>query len=76
MRTWLDEAVADPQCDIRRTVDTWLAETAVRLREDPDLISRVELFKQRVLASPETHEAVASIWPTTRRILLDLEARW
>lgn len=71
LRTWLDEAVADPQCDIRRTVDTWLAETAVRLREDPDLISRVELFKQRVLASPETHEAVASIWPTTRRILLE-----
>lgn len=71
LHTWLNEAVADPTCGIRQAVDNWLAETAIRLREDPELISRVELFKQRVLASPETHEAVASIWPTTRRILLE-----
>ena len=42
-----------------------------RLRDDPDLISRVEQFKQRMLSSPEVHEAVASVWPTTKRIVLD-----
>lgn len=71
LQRWLDEAVADSRSPIRLAVDRWLAETAVRLREDPDLIARVELFKQRLLASPETHEAVASIWPTTKRILLE-----
>lgn len=71
LKTWLDEAVNNPRSAVRLAVDRWLAETAVRLREDPDLIARVELFKQRVLASPETHEAVASVWPTTKRIVLD-----
>ena len=71
LKTWLDEAVNNPRSSVRQAVDRWLAETAVRLREDPDLIARVELFKQRVLASPETHEAVASVWPTTKRIVLE-----
>ncbi len=68
---WAQEAVDDPTCATRKAVDRWLAETAERLRQDPELISRVELFKQKLLASPETHEAVFSIWPTTRRIVLE-----
>lgn len=67
---WLNEAVTDPTCPTRLAVDRWLTDTALRLREDPELIGRVELFKQKMLASPETHEAIASIWPTTKRILL------
>jgi uncharacterized membrane-anchored protein YjiN (DUF445 family) len=31
----------------------------------------VEQFKQRLLSSSEVHEAVASVWPTTKRIVLD-----
>lgn len=68
---WANEAVSDPTCATRIAVNRWLAETSERLRDDPDLISRVELFKQKLLASPEAHEAVYSIWPTTRRILLE-----
>lgn len=68
---WAEEAVNDPTCATRRAVNRWLGETAERLREDPELIARVELFKQKLLASPEAHEAVFSIWPTTRRILLE-----
>lgn len=68
---WAQEAVDDPTCSTRRAVDRWLAETAERLRHDSELITRVELFKHTLLASPETHEAVYSIWPTTRRILLE-----
>ncbi len=68
---WANEAVNDPNCATRIAVNRWLAETAQRLLDDPDLISRMELFKQKLLASPEAHEAVYSIWPTTRRILLE-----
>jgi len=68
---WIDEAIADPTCPTRRAIDRWLAHTATRLREDPELISRVERFKQQVLTSSEVHEAVASVWPTTKRVALE-----
>jgi uncharacterized membrane-anchored protein YjiN (DUF445 family) len=69
--TWLDEAITDPRCPTRLTIDRWLMHTSQRLREDPELISRVERFKQQVLSSGEVHEAVASVWPTTKRIALE-----
>lgn len=68
---WIDEAIADPTCPTRRAINRWLTHMSQRLRDDPDLISRVEQFKQRILSSPEVHEAVASVWPTTKRIVLD-----
>lgn len=68
---WIDEAIADPTCPTRRAINRWLTHMSQRLRDDPDLISRVEQFKQRMLSSPEVHEAVASVWPTTKRIVLD-----
>lgn len=68
---WLTEAVDDPACATRRAVDRWLLDSARRLREDPVLIDKVETFKQQVLASGETQQAVAALWPTVRQIALD-----
>ena len=68
---WIDEAITDPSCPTRRAIDRWLLDMSAKLRDDPDLIARVERFKQRMLSSPEVHEVVASVWPTTKRIVLD-----
>ncbi|MFM2437991.1 MAG: hypothetical protein RLZ55_808 [Actinomycetota bacterium] len=68
---WLTEAVDDPSCATRRAVDRWLLDSARRLREDPVLIEKVETFKQQVLTSAETQEAVAALWPTVRQIALN-----
>ncbi|MCK9877430.1 DUF445 domain-containing protein [Frankia sp. Ag45/Mut15] len=85
---WLDEAVAakaydkalealaqiraDPEHRVRTTLDRFLADQATRLRTDPSLGEQVEQMKQRWLARPEVGQAVATIWATTRAILLDL----
>lgn len=57
---WLADALADPDHRARAAIDTWLTEVAVRLREDPELIAKVEDFKAQTLASAEVQAAVAS----------------
>lgn len=68
---WLTECMNDRACPTRRALDNWLIATATRLREDPELITRVELFKQKLLVSPEAHEAIASLWPSFKRVALE-----
>ncbi len=68
---WLTECMNDRNCPTRRTLDAWLISTATRLREDPELITRVELFKQKLLVSPEAHEAIGSLWPSFKRVALE-----
>ena len=67
---WLADALADPDHRARAAIDTWLSEVAVRLREDPELIAKVEDFKAQTLASAEVQAAVASVWPATKQVLL------
>jgi uncharacterized membrane-anchored protein YjiN (DUF445 family) len=65
------EVQADPAHPLRQALDSLLARFADDLRTDPYTIHRVELLKERLLTHPDVREAVASIWSTARRLLLD-----
>ncbi|MFZ2383473.1 MAG: DUF445 domain-containing protein [Candidatus Nanopelagicales bacterium] len=68
---WAEDAYSDPNSRTRVAIDSWLASLAQELREDPTMIERVEQLKQRLLDSGEVHRVVASLWPATKRLLLE-----
>ena len=68
---WLDDILGDPQHRVRDAIDRWLSNVAVRMREDPEMIAKVEQFKYQMLESDEVQAAVASLWPATKKILLE-----
>ena len=68
---WLDDILRDPQHRVRDAIDGWLVNVAVRMREDPEMIAKVEQFKYQMLESDEVQSAVASLWPATKKILLE-----
>ncbi len=61
----------DPQHPLRLTLDDALASLADDLRHDPATAARVQASVQRLLARPETRDAVGDIAATTRRLLLE-----
>jgi len=66
---WAQASLNDPEHKTRKAIDSWLAQLATELREDPAMIEKVESLKFKLLASDEVHKAVASLWPTTKRVL-------
>jgi uncharacterized membrane-anchored protein YjiN (DUF445 family) len=65
------EVQADPEHPMRLALDDLLTRIATDLREDPYMIHRVELLKERLINHPDVREGVGSIWSTARRLLLD-----
>ena len=65
------EVRAQPDHPVRQAVDALLAELADDLQHDPATIERAEALKERLLAHPEVRQAVAAVWTTARRMLLD-----
>ncbi len=65
------EVQADPQHQMRQALDSLLSRFAEDLRNDPYTIHRVELLKERLLSHPDVREAVATMWSTARRLLLE-----
>ncbi len=65
------EVQADPEHQMRQALDSLLSRFAEDLRSDPYTIHRVELLKERLLSHPDVREAVATMWSTARRLLLE-----
>ena len=65
------EVQADPEHPMRLALDDLLTRIATDLRDDPYMIHRVELLKERLINHPDVREGVSSIWSTARRLLLD-----
>jgi uncharacterized membrane-anchored protein YjiN (DUF445 family) len=65
------EVQADKAHPMRLALDNLLSRIADDLRTDPYTIHRVELLKERLLTHPDVREAVASVWSTARRLLLE-----
>ena len=68
---WLDEAYTDPNSKTRGAIDSWLKLMAEELQSDPEMIAKGEQLKLKFLASGELHKIVTTVWPTTKRLLLD-----
>ena len=60
----------DPQHAARRAVDAYLANVAVDLRTDPEMMARAERFKLELLEHPATRGATAQLWDALRAMVI------
>lgn len=61
----------DPQHQMRRAVDTFLAEFAHDLRYDQKTIDRAEAIKQQFLEHPEVRNLIGTAWGAAKKMILD-----
>src|SRR6478735_6496937 len=61
---------ADPQHQVRRSIDTYLKSLAQDLQHDPVMIARTEGVKAQVLGDPEVRELASRTWGTVKAALL------
>ena len=65
------EVRADPDHRLRQALDDALAGLARDLQFDPYLRDRCDRFTADLLARPDVRDAVAALWTTLRRVLLE-----
>ena len=59
---FMDEVAADPDHDVRRTIDTRVSAFAERLQHDPVLLAKGEELKRELLEHPEVRAWLESLW--------------
>lgn len=62
---------SNPDHDARKSIRRFLEDLAVDLQEDPEMIARVEGWKQDLMSSRSVQSAAATIWDSTSRNLID-----
>lgn len=61
---------ADPDHQVRLSIDTYLTELAYDLQHDPAMIARAEGIKAQILGDPEVRELASRTWGTIKNALL------
>jgi uncharacterized membrane-anchored protein YjiN (DUF445 family) len=61
---------ADPQHQVRLSIDKYLQDLAQDLQHDPVMIARAEGIKAQVLGDPEVRELASRTWGTIKKALL------
>ncbi|OFI38372.1 hypothetical protein BIU82_03285 [Arthrobacter sp. SW1] len=61
---------ADPDHQVRRSIDSYLTELAHDLQHDPAMIARAETIKAQILGDPEVRELASRTWGTLKNALL------
>jgi uncharacterized membrane-anchored protein YjiN (DUF445 family) len=67
---FLADVAADPDHEIRHTVERRMVDFAERLKTDPNLAAKGEELKEELLAHPDTRAWMASLWRETKTSLL------
>ena len=67
---FIGDVAADPDHDMRHSIDTRVIELADRLRHDPVLLAKGEELKDELLAHPDVREWLASLWGEAKRAML------
>ncbi|MCY1157581.1 MAG: hypothetical protein MOP51_602 [Citricoccus sp.] len=67
---YLASVRAEPQHELRRSVDQWLDELVRDMREDPLTRDRVEQAKRDLFNDPRMREWAGQAWATTKEALL------
>jgi uncharacterized membrane-anchored protein YjiN (DUF445 family) len=62
VQRFMDDVGADPQHEVRATIDARLLAFVDRLRNDPELAATAESYKNEVLEHPEVRAWIASLW--------------
>ncbi|MCU1361511.1 MAG: hypothetical protein JWN99_2800 [Ilumatobacteraceae bacterium] len=66
---FLADVGADPQHEVRRSIDTRVVAFAQRLRTDPELIRKGEELKDELLAHPDVRAWIGSLWGDVKHSL-------
>jgi uncharacterized membrane-anchored protein YjiN (DUF445 family) len=61
---------ADPNHEVRQSIDKYLNDLAQDLQHDPAMIARAEDIKAQVLGDPEVRELASRTWGTVKNALL------
>lgn len=62
---------ADPQHDVRLSIDKYLKDLAQDLQHDPAVIAKAEEIKAGFLDDPRVHDVAARAWSTVKTALLE-----
>lgn len=62
---------ADPEHEVRHSIDGYLVQLAEDLQEDPAMIARVEDIKAQLLDSPRLQELTGRTWQTLKAALIE-----
>ncbi len=62
---------ADPDHEVRQSMDNYLKGLAEDLQHDPKVIAQAENIKHQVLDDPRVHDLAARTWLTIKTALLD-----
>ena len=62
LHAFIADITASPRHEVRRYVDTRLAQLAIELRESPDMAARAESLKAELLAHPAVRGWIDSLW--------------
>jgi uncharacterized membrane-anchored protein YjiN (DUF445 family) len=68
---FVEDVRADPDHEVRRTVDLRLVDFAARLRSDPQLLAQGESLKEELLEHPDVREWLASLWDEAKRGMIN-----
>lgn len=75
LHRFLDEMAADPEHEIRHTIDRRLAELAHRLRSDPDLARLVSDRIDELTTHPELRNWARGTWSNLAEMLVEASSR-
>jgi uncharacterized membrane-anchored protein YjiN (DUF445 family) len=70
VHSFIGDVGADPDHQVRHTIDVRLSAFATRLRHDPDLLAKGEELKDELLAHPDVREWLASLWGEAKRAMI------
>ena len=70
VHSFIGDVGADPDHEVRHTIDARLAAFSARLRHDPILLAKGEELKDELLAHPDVREWLASLWGEAKRAMI------
>ncbi len=70
VHSFIGDVGADPDHEVRHTIDARLRDFAARLASDPVLLAKGEELKDELLAHPDVREWLASLWGEAKRAMI------
>ena len=71
LQRFLTDVRADPEHEIRQTIEARILEVAERLRTDPVMIAKADELKDELLSHPEVQAWFGSLWGSVKHTVLE-----
>ncbi|MET0147053.1 MAG: DUF445 domain-containing protein, partial [Ilumatobacteraceae bacterium] len=70
VQSFLADVLADPEHEVRHSLEERVLDLANRLRTDPAMIAKAEELKQEMLSHPEVQRWLQSLWGEIKRTMI------